>query len=218
MNDKRLESTIAEPGFSIIELLVVLGVVALLSAISLPYIVNYKKVYKSEDQSLKVMDLMREASQLALTRRRTMRLEIDLTDNAVLIIDENNSDPDTLLKSVPLEMAGDIRIDVIPAGVTRPNPPNYANATFGVDSTGHMSGTTTVTGHTVFAARFRSDGSVVNATNVPINRTIYVWPPITPGSTTARDLLEVRAITMARTSGAVRYWKHDGTVFVAANQ
>ena len=110
MEHRLLKKQRTHSGFSVIELIVVLGIIALLSAISLPYIYNYKKLYKSEDQSLKVIDLMREAGQLALTRRRTMRFEIDLTDNAVLIIDEKStgSADDTQLKKIPLELTKDI--------------------------------------------------------------------------------------------------------------
>lgn len=202
-------------GFSVVELLVVLGIIAVLSAISLPYIINYKKAYKSEDQALKVIDIMREANQLAITRRRTMRIEIDLTDNAILLIDENGAAADTLIKKIPLEATKDIRNDVIPSGVTKPNPPNYADIAFATDTVGHLVGTITVTAHNVWAARFKSDGSVVNGANVPLNATIYVWPPVTPGSGTARANVEIRVITLFGGSGALRYWKHNGTAFVA---
>lgn len=201
-------------GFSIVELLTVVVVMTILAAISLPYIYNYKRLYKSEDQALKVMDLMREASQLATTRRRTMRFEVDLTDNAALIIDENGAAADTLVKKIPLELAKDVRVDVIPAGVTKPNPPNYNDAAFAADTLGHQSGTTTISNHSVWAARFRSDGSVVNAASVPISCNLYFWPPVTTGSSTPRNILEVRAITMFGGSGAVRYWKHNGTTFL----
>lgn len=216
MKDRFLKLKQVEAGFSVIELIIVMGIIVLLSAISLPYIYNYKKLNKSEDQTIKVMDLMREASQLALTRRRTMRFEIDLTDNAVLIIDENGTAPDRQLKSVPLEMTKELRMDVNPASVTRPNPPNYPNATFAADAIGHLVGATTVSGNTVWAARFRSDGSVVNAGNIPLSSTIFVFPPIAPGSTTARKNAEVKAITLFGGSGAIRYWKHNGTTFAAS--
>ena len=202
-------------GFSVTELLVVLGIIGLMSAISLPYIVNFKKAYKSEDQALKVMDLMREAAQTALSRRRTIRFEIDLTDNAVLLIDENNAAADTQMKKIPLEKPKDVRIDVKPAGINKPNPPNYTDITFASDALGHLVGSTSVSGHSVWAARFRSDGSVVNAANVPINVNIYSWPPITPGSTTPKTNSQVRVITLFGGTGAVRYWKHNGTAFVA---
>lgn len=201
-------------GFSLVELFVVLAVMAILMVISVPYFYNYTKLYKSEDQSLKVMDLMREAGQLAITRRRTMRFEIDLTENALLLIDENGAGTDTRIKTIPLERTDEVRVDVIPAGVTKPNPPDYTDITFAIDTLGHQSGGTAVTSHSVWVARFRSDGSVVDAANVPINANIYVWPPNTSGSTTPRNVKEVRAITMFGGSGAVRYWKHNGTALV----
>lgn len=206
----------SESGFSIIELVIVLVIIAILSAISLPYIYNYKKLYKSEDQSLKVMDLMREAAQLALTRRRLMRFELDLTDNAVLIIDGNGPGPadDTQIKSIPLEPVREIRMDQIPAGVTKPVPPNYTDIAFVADITGHLVGGSTVTGHTVWQIGFLPDGSVVNTANVPVSANIYIWPPVTAGSGTARNPKEIRAITMFGGSGAIRYWKYDGTTFV----
>lgn len=203
-------------GFSVVEILVVLAIIAILSVISIPYIYNYKKAYKSEDQALKMIDLMREAGQLAINRRRTMRVEIDLTENAVLIIDENGTAADTRIKTVPLERTQDLRVDIIPVGVTRPNPPNYSDITFTFDSVGHQAGAVTVSGHTVWACRFRSDGSVVNASDVPINASIYVWPPVSYGSTTPRNTKEVRAITLFGGSGAMRYWKHNGTTFSAS--
>lgn len=206
-------------GFSLVEIFVVLAVMAILMVISVPYFYNYTKLYKSEDQSLKMMDLMREAGQLAVTRRRTMRFEIDLTQNALLIIDENGAGPDTRIKTIPLESAQEVRVDTIPGGVTQPTqptPPNYADAVYAVDTLGHQFNGSTVTGNTVWACRFQSDGSVVNAANVPISANVYVWPPVTAGSTTPKTIKEVRAITMFGGSGAVRYWKHNGTALVPA--
>ena len=202
-------------GFSVVELLVVLAIIAVMSAISIPYLLNYKKGYRSEDQTLKMIDVMRETGQLALNKRRTFRFEIDLTDNEIMIIDESGTAADVMIKRIPLEMTKEVRLDMIPVGVTKPNPPNYTDITFATDSLGHLEGSTTVTGHSVWAARFRSDGSVVNAANNPISSNIYVWPPQTPGSTTPRNKTEVRAITIFGGSGAIRYWKHNGVGLVA---
>ncbi len=203
-------------GFSVTELLVVLGIVAVLSAMSVPYLINFKKAYKSEDQALKMIDILQEANQLAITRRRTMRVEIDLTDNALVLIDENGTSPDTQIKKIPLELPKDVRVDAIPSGVTKPNPPNYADAVFAADTIGHLVGATTVTNHNVWFARFKSDGSVVNNSDVPISVNIYVWPPTTYGSSTARSNAEIRVITLFGGSGALRYWKYIGSAFVAS--
>ena len=202
-------------GVSLPETIIVLVVISILTAMSIPFIYNYKKLYKSEDQSLRIMDLIQETSQLALTRRRIMRFEIDLTDNVLVIIDENGpgASDDTEIKEIPLEATREIRMDISPTGVSKPNPPNYNDAVFAADTFGHKRGTTTITGHNVWTARFKSDGSVVKADGTLVSATIYVWAPLVAGSTNARNNKEVRAITMFGGSGAVRYWKYDGTTF-----
>lgn len=215
MKIRRRSARYAERGASIVEIVMALVIIGLLSAISLPYIVNYKKFYKSEDQALKIIDLMREANQLALAQRRTIRFEIDLTDNVILLIDQNASAAGTQIKKVPLEKTSDIRVDTLPTGVTKPNPPNYTDIAFTTDTVGHTVGATTVTGHSIWAARFKRDGSVVNAADTPISVNIYVFPPVSNGSTTPRNKNEVRAITMFGGSGAIRYWRYENTAFVA---
>src|SRR5438477_5246936 len=132
-----------------------------------------------------MMDLMHEAAQTALVQRKTIRYEVDLTDNAILLIDESQNVPKgQQLKKIPLEFTRDIRVDTIPTGVSKPNPPNYNDAAFATDMVGHMVGATTITGHNIWACRFKSDGSVVNAAGAPVNANIYIWPPQSTGSLT----------------------------------
>jgi len=213
MMHKHKSANSSEQGASVVEIVIVLVIIAVLSAISIPYIVNYKKLYKSEDQALKMIDLMREAAQIAVTQRTTIRFEIDLTDNSVLLIDQSESASGNLIKKIPLEQTKEVRVDVIPDGVTKPDA-NYNDISFTVDTVGHLEGTTTVNGHNIWAARFKRDGSVVGAAGTPISVNIYVWPPLEPGSTEARHDTEIRAITMFGGSGALRYWKYDSTEFV----
>lgn len=202
-------------GFSLIELIVVLGVIALMAAISVPYLVNYRKVYRTDDQAQRIVDLMNEANQLALTRRRTFRFQINVTRNSAQIVDENGTIQGNLIKEVKLEPTTEVRMNAIPTGVTRPNPPNYANAVFANDSIGYREGVTTVLGNNMWIARFRRDGSVVDSTNNLLSATVFIWPPAAATGTTPRNLKEVRALTMFGGSGAIRYWKHNGTTFVA---
>lgn len=197
------------------ELLAVMAVMAIMAAISVPYLIKSRAPLRTDDQALKMMDMMREAGQLALTRRRTVRFEIDLTDNTFKVIDEQGTNPDTLVKSIPLDKPADVRVDVRPSGVTRPNPPNYADITFALDTLGHLDGSNPVSGHNVWAARFQRDGSVVNTAGTPISVNIYLFPPATAGSTTPKTLKQVRAITLFGGSGAIRFWKHNGTALVA---
>jgi prepilin-type N-terminal cleavage/methylation domain-containing protein len=191
-------------GFSMIELIIVVVVIGVLSAISIPYLYNYKKLYKTEDQAIKVMDLMREAGQLALNKRRTVRLDIDLSNSAAPFVRmrDNAGATNILDKTIPLEQFKEVRMDVAPTGITVPNPPNYPLAT--------------LTGG-VWTLRFRSDGSVVNAAGIPMSGTLILWSPrsvpYNASDLTPRQLTEIRAITVFGGSGAVRYWKHNGTAF-----
>ncbi len=200
-------------GFSVAELLVVLAIIGIMSAISLPYIYSNRALYKSEEQAIRIMDLMREAAQTALNERRTIRFEIDATDSSVRIIEGGGVASDKLIKRIPLESSGVLRMDVNPDGILRPNPPNYPAAVFAVDSLGHMDGSTPVVGHNVWAIRFRSDGSVVTAGNVPVSATVFIFPP--GGGNTTSAPSQVRGITLYGGSGAVRFWRYNGTSWAA---
>lgn len=211
---KRISLHDAMGGYSLVEILVVMALIAVMTAISLPYFFNFSRMYKSEDQAIKVMDLMREAGQLALTRRRIFRIELDRNniDQPVLrMIDENGlgSSDDAVIKTIPLEPLNRVRMDLAPAGITAPNPPNYPAAAYTSN---------------VWTIRFTSSGSVLGAVGTtPVSATLYSWRPVmetgTPFSisnlTPARSE-EVRAVTIYGGSGAVRYWKYNGTAWVAS--
>lgn len=192
-------------GFSFIELLVVVGLLLAITVISIPYLFSYSRAFKTEDQALKVMDLMREANQLALTRRRTIRLEID-RNNIALPVARLIQEPDEVIKTIPLESLDQVRMDVAPDGIAAPNPPNYSAAVYT---------------NNVWSIRFISSGAVVGDSGNPVSATLYSWRPITEVSspfdinnlTPARPE-EVRAVTIYGGSGAVRYWKYTGTKWV----
>ncbi|HMO80097.1 MAG TPA: prepilin-type N-terminal cleavage/methylation domain-containing protein [Pyrinomonadaceae bacterium] len=200
-------------GFSVVELLTVLLVIGVLAAISVPYFFSYTKLYRSDDQSLLVIDAMQEASQRALSRRSTVRFEVDLTANSLNLIDEDPTGPDQLFKSMPLLAPELVRIDAPPPAVAPPNPPNYATAVFANDNIGHERDGVSVTGNRVWAARFRSDGSVVGANGVPLNSSLFIWSPRPDDVNAPNSIGEIRALTMFAGSGAVRYWRYDGTEF-----
>ncbi len=178
-------------GVSLPEVIIVLIIIGILSAISLPYIFQNRTRYRSEDQAFRVMDLMREAGQAAVTKRRTFRLEIDKTSNMLLIIDENSAGAadDREIKAIPLDSVNEVRMDIAPTGVTKPSV-NYADAIFAADTTGHKRGTTTISGNTVWAIRFNRDGTVVNSANNPVSANLYLFPPLTPGNAAPRSKSE----------------------------
>lgn len=192
-------------GYSLVEVIIALAIVAIMTAISLPYLFSSTRRYKTEDQAIKVMDLMREAGQSALNRRRTIRVELDgtsLSQPVLRIIDDANTD---FNKTVPLEPMNQVRMDT-PAGFTPPSPPNYPAVTY--------------TGN-VWRLWFTSSGTILNGPppgGAPVSATLYSWRPVMERNTpfnisnmnpARRE--EVRAITVEGGRGAVRYWKFTGT-------
>jgi Tfp pilus assembly protein FimT len=210
-----------ERGHSVIELLIVVSIIVILTAVTIFALTGHKNAYKADDQALKILDFVREASSRALTYREVTRLEIDTTDNKIRIIDENSSTTSTddkEVRSMPLEKVADVVVDKTPSGITVPNPPNYTAATYATDGIGHLEGSTNVTGHRVWSMRFKSDGTVINNSNAVTSATLFIYPPLSASTLdTPKNTGLVRAITIFGGSVGVRLWKYNGSTWVASN-
>ena len=205
-----------ESGFSLIELLVVAAIIIILSVYAVIALMPHKNAYKTDDQALQILDFMRDAGQRALTNRRTMRLEIDLTANVIRIIDKT---PDTVVRQMPLESTANVKIATTPASTNKapgtvpapPAPSNYAAAVY-TTSTDSVS-----LNNSVCVLQFGSDGTVKDQSNTITSTTLYLWQPQSSTVTdTPANVQGVRAITVFGGTGAVKFWKYNGTAFVGA--
>lgn len=204
----------SENGFSTVELLVVMVIIGVLAGMSGFYFSAHQKLYKPDDQSLKIIDLLQEARQRALTQRESMRVEFDATQNIVRIIDENNpttADDDKEIRRITLFEVNEVKItgraDNI--GYNPPEPLPVANAVFTVST--YPSSST----HNVCTIRYQSNGNVLNAGNdaigtgaVPTGVTLHIWSPM-PNAPNDADI--ARAITIIGSSGSLRLWEFDKT-------
>jgi type II secretion system protein H len=205
-HNERAAARDGEAGFSLIELLIVVAIMLIMAAIVTFSMTSHKNLYKSDDETLRIINVMREASQLALTQRQAMRVEIDATNKRIKLIDENfaGTTDDRVVRTVYLDNSAIIRVDAAPIGVTKPNPPNLPDAVF------------TGTAPKVWKIWFRRDGTATDSAQAALSATLYIWPPDPADSTRAKDKKLVRAITIFGGSGAIRLWKHNGTTFVAS--
>lgn len=201
-----------QEGFSIIELMMVLVIITILSGASIFYLSGHQKIYKTDDQSLIIIDLLQEARQRSLTQRETMRVEIDTTENVVRLIDENGSNTETddiLLKEHFLYLPNDVRMDRRPSEISV-NPPetlSVGNAVF-APSVYPPSGT-----HTVCTFRFQSNGTVVDAGNSATGSnssiagvTLHIWQPDQANNNQSTN---ARAVTIIGSTGSIRLWEYD---------
>ena len=197
--DPLSEAKRTERGFSVVELLIVVGLMIILTAISVFAIRPTRKNISADDAAELVTNYLREAYHRALTQRQTFRVDIDVAGQWVILTDENR-----------LPVGDEIEVKrsklVSPVSMTRPvsggsplplppSPYNYPSATF--------------TSSLVWSARFKSDGTVVDTDGNPMSATLF----FSPAQLGSNDFNLVRAITLFGPSGSTRTWRFDGTNF-----
>ncbi|HEX8398319.1 MAG TPA: type II secretion system protein [Pyrinomonadaceae bacterium] len=203
-----------QSGFSLIEMLMVIVIGFILATVSIFYLAGHKKLYKAEDQALQIIDVLQDAKQLALNERQTMRVEINTTKNAILIIDENKAgdSDDKIIKQVTLANSNEATVGPRPANISaEPGEPlPVPRPTFAPSS--HP----LTQGNSVAVLRFTSTGLVLNAGTNSVGAgstmtgmTIYVWKPQTTSPTNSEL---TRGITVLGASGTIRMWNYTHAV------
>jgi len=199
-------------GFSLVELLIVLTVIAILSGIIGYYLTYHRTAYKPDDQALLIVDILQEARQRSLTQREVLRVEIDIVDNIIRLIDENEpgtEDDDRMIRQLALADVNEVKVEERPAEIFD-NPPE----TLPVPSANFKPSIyPPSTPHRVCTLRFLSNGTVVDAGNsptgtnaVPTGTTLHVW---SPNKVNADESDIARAITITGTTGSVRLWEYN---------
>ena len=203
-----------ESGFSLIELMIVLVISSIMLAITGYYFVNHQKLYKPDDQSLKIVDILQEARQRSLTQRTTVRVEIDLTNNTVRLIDEKKVDTETddrEIRKMTLLPQTEVKLLQRPDDISY-NPPETLPAPSAVFTNSVYPSSSS---HNVCTIRFQSNGTVVNAgTNATgtgatvTGLTLHIW---SPKKSNANEAEIARAITIIGSTGSIRMWEFDNT-------
>lgn len=210
MRNEKLHPRVSESGFTSIELLMVLTIITIMSAVSIFYLVGHQELYKPDDQSLQLGDILQEARQRSLTQRETLRVEINLTDNIARLIDENREttvDDDVVLKTLKLFPQEQVRVGDRASNVTA-NPPEPLPADTAVFVTSVYPSSIS---DSVCTLRFKSNGAVHNAGNdavgsgsIATGATIHLWSS-DPADANNADI--ARALTVIGATGTVRMWE-----------
>lgn len=208
-----------QAGFSLIELLIVCALIIILTAMAIFAMVPSRNAFRTDDQALQILNLMRQASQRSLTQRQPQRLEINLTTNVIRLIDENtaSSTDDVVIVSQTLNNPGFVRMSTTPTVVsgvmtgtskptnvtlpTAPAQPNFPAALFVNDASSNS----------VWSVRYLSDGRVVNSAGSIVSATLFLWTPLSNSNTNAADLQKVRAISFFGATGTTKLWAYTGT-------
>lgn len=210
---KKIKAAKKEQGFSLIELVIVVLIISILSVISIISLRGEKK-YLADDQAYKILDILNEARQRALTQHETMRVEFNGTKNIVQLISENapgDAADDQVIRSLSLADAKDVVVGVTPKNVDTAPSEMSPTPVLNFKQSSHPLSLP----DSVAALRFVTNGTVLDAGSNEIGKnaamtgaTIYVWSPnYLKNDTPLNTGNIIRAITVQGTSGLSRYTK-----------
>ena len=193
-------------GYSLVELLVVISVIAIVTAIAVFSFTNTREMYNADDAANRVVNYFREANSKAVSNHHSYRVTINNITNTISLIDEvtlasGNNDGETINGDDVLVKQEPVGVRVLltqPTTPTTVNPPaspfNYAAASFVSN---------------VWTGHFQSDGTVTDVNLAPISCTMFFQP------VDKQNIAQlIRAVTLFGPSGSIRLWAYNGTQLV----
>jgi prepilin-type N-terminal cleavage/methylation domain-containing protein len=179
---------LAQAGYSLVEMMIVLGVMGVISAVAVVTISSSRQGLQGDGAMRTVMAQVTQARELAITQRRNMRLTFTGTSSVQIVREEVPGPTLTTLSSVPFE--GGVQFLLIP---TLPDTPDaFGNATALA-----FNGATEI--------KFGPDGTLVDQNGNSLNGTVFV--------ALANNKLSARAVTILGSTGRVRAYRWDGTAW-----
>lgn len=182
-----------ERGFSLLELMVVVGILGTLAAVSIMVSPAFMKHAKAESGIAQAVDALRVARETAISQRRNVTIEF-LGLNAIRTVRQDIGANGALTGTTVLatvELENNMRFQ-LESGV--PDTPN-----------GFGNGTAISFG-TSPERMFTSEGTLVNQQGDVMNGTLFLSVP--------GDAMSSRAISIFGPTALVRVWRWDGRQWV----
>jgi type II secretory pathway pseudopilin PulG len=213
-----------------IEVLVVLAMVGILTAIAIPTMVTQRRLLRSTALAREVMTQMRYARQLAMSQRQTITFVYDDSTKLITVINHNNNHnanpefavscklsrtailsaagfPNTacsrVVSSYPLTQGGLTASEItygIPSGAQLPAGAPVIPVT-ALGDTIVMTPLTPVGAGGKLNITFQNDGSVINAAGLPLDRAMFFFNNRAAQATAS-------AVSVVGASGRVKVWRY----------
>ena len=194
MHEKYRKSIRGESGFTLLEIMVVVALIWVLSAMAMMVSPSFTKNARADASTAQVIDVIRSAREQAISQRRNIELWFHLP-NAIetrrVNIDPNGPPPaPTPLRYVELENGMEIRRDI---SVNTPDQfPGTGPFAFGTPAATRR--------------MFTSEGTFVDQDGDVLNGTVFLAVP--------NDKLSSRAITIMGATALIRLWRWNGREWV----
>lgn len=212
-----------EGGFSVLELMLVVGVVGVLGVIALPQMVKQRRLMRSAAVTREIMTSLRYARQLAMSqhgaapigtlKRVAFTFQYDDTTKQIKIIGPIAAGPAALIDANYPNNSGSSVISTIsltqgglPASEIRYGIPQSADLPSGSPAipTGALGDGVYQTSLTnsKLNVTFQPDGSVMDSTGNPLDRALFIFNGSAANGTAA-------AVSVLGTSGRIKIWRYS---------
>lgn len=229
MPDTNPQTLRSSRGFSLIELLTVLAIVSVLTAIAIPALTSQRRLVRSTAVMREIMTRLRYARQLAMSQRQSVTFQYDdaASKKQITIINHNNTQPltpscnlsktailvasgfpntvcSTVVAIYPLAQGGLPASEItygIPAGSLLPAGAPVIPVTK-LDDNIVLTPLTPAGAGGKLNITFQADGSVIDATGLPLDRAMYFFNNAAAQGTAS-------AISVVGASGRVKVWRYN---------
>lgn len=215
LNSFAMQRNLAPPnshgGYTVVDLLIVLALVGVLTALAIPQFVSQRRLLRSSAMIREIVTQIRYARQQALSQRQVFTVQYDDATKTISIIDHNN-DPESsgiavLTASGYPNTAGSAVVSRVqltqgglPASEIRYGIPTglpTGALSDGVTRTNLSSGKINIS--------FQPDGSILDTNSNPQDRALFFFNSQATQHTAA-------AVSVLGAAGRVKLWRYDSSV------
>jgi Tfp pilus assembly protein FimT len=201
---RQAQSWHSDSGRSLIEVLAVVAIASILTAVAVPQMISSRRLIRSASLPREIASQLRYARQQAMSQRQAFTFVYNDSAKQISIIDHQatgaallnasgypNTTGSVTNLTVPLGGGGGLPASEITFGV----PTGISNTTLGDTST-----PTTLVSNKL-TVTFQPDGSVVDANGNATNRTLFFYNSQVPTETAC-------AISILGTAGRIKIWRY----------